>query len=324
MHLHERGYSVAAIVERLQEEHTIVSRVALYKLLKKYKERGSVGDRARRPRRAKLDHEHLVFIDNAMAQNDELSSRQLRQLLEEQWQGLRVSLQTVRRVRKNLGWVCTRPKYCQLVREINKMKRVEWCNAMLDANEKFQDVVWSDECTVQLDNHGRVCFRRKKQPRKLKPRPKHPVKVHIWGAISPRGASQLVIFSGIMTAIRYCLILEAALLPFLEDVFPGHRFQQDNDPKHCANYTREFLSEKNVNWWSTPPESPDLNPIENVWASLKHYLRHDYKPKDLDSLISGILKLWESLTPSTCQRYINHLHKVMPVVVAVNGAASGY
>ena len=98
MHLHERGYSVAAIVERLQEEHTIVSRVALYKLLKKYKERGSVGDRARRPRRAKLDHEHLVFIDNAMAQNDELSSRQLRQLLEEQWQGLRVSLQTVRRV----------------------------------------------------------------------------------------------------------------------------------------------------------------------------------------------------------------------------------
>ena len=97
MYLHERGYSVAAIVERLQEAHTIVSRVALYKLLKKYKERGSVGDRARWPRPMKLEHEQLLFIDNAMAQNDELLSRQLRQLLEEQWQGLRV-LQTVRRV----------------------------------------------------------------------------------------------------------------------------------------------------------------------------------------------------------------------------------
>ena len=144
------------------------------------------------------------------------------------------------------------------------MKRVEWCKAMLNTKEKFQDVVWSDECMVQLDNHGCVCFHRMKEPGKLKPRPKHPVKVHIWGAISPCRASQLVIFSGIMTAIRYCLILK-----FLEEVFPGgHRFQQDNDPKHCANYTRKFLSEKNVNWWSTLPESPDLNPIENIWASL--------------------------------------------------------
>ena len=52
---------------------------------------------------------------------------------------------------------------------------------MLDAKEKFQDVVWSDKCTVQLDNHSRVCFHQKKEPRKLKPRLKHPVKIHIWG-----------------------------------------------------------------------------------------------------------------------------------------------
>ena len=59
-----------------------------------------------------------------------------------------------------------------------------------------------------------------------------------------------------------------------------------------------------------------------MWASLKHYLRHDYKSRNLDSLVSGILKYWESLCSSTCHRYINHLHRVMPVVVAVNGAAS--
>ena len=52
------------------------------------------------------------------------------------------------------------------------------------ANEKFENAVFSDECTVQLDHHGRVCFRRKKEPRKLKPWAKHPVKFHIWGAIS--------------------------------------------------------------------------------------------------------------------------------------------
>ena len=137
VHLHERGYSVAPIVERLQEEHTIISRVTLYKLLKKYKERGSVGDRARWPRSTKLEHEHLVFIDNVMAQNEKLSSRQLRKLLEEQWQGLQVSLQTVRRVQQNLGWECTRPKYCQLVREINKLK---WVDSAQSPTESWMGV----------------------------------------------------------------------------------------------------------------------------------------------------------------------------------------
>ena len=278
-----------------------------------------------RPSR-KLGEEHLVFIDEQMAQNDELTARHLRDILEDRWPDLhRVSLSTIKRARRQLGWVATRPKYCQLVRQANREKRVLWCRECLRKKDKFDNVIWIDECSVQLDSHTRLCFRRKKEPHKLKARPKHPAKLHIWGGISQRGATSIVIFSGIMTSMRYCSILERGLLPFIEDVFPdGHRFQMDNDPKHCSHYTRDFLKKKEVNWWRTPPESPDLNPIECVWGSLKYYLRYHYKPKNLDSLTDGIQVFWKSLTPAVCSKYIGHIQKVMPRVVEVDGHASGY
>ena len=69
--------------------------------------------------------------------------------------------------------------------------------------EKFEDVIFTDECTVQLDHHGQLCFHKEKEGRTLKQRPKHPVKVHIWGRILIYGATRLVMFTGIMNAVRY-------------------------------------------------------------------------------------------------------------------------
>ena len=83
----------------------------------------------------------------------------------------------------------------------------------------------------------------------------------------------MVIFSGIMNATRYTDILDGALVPFIEGHYPtSHRFQQDNDPKHTSRWAQNYLQEKNINWWKTPVSSPDLNPIENVWGSMKNYL----------------------------------------------------
>ena len=105
-------------------------------------------------------------------------------------------------------------------------------------------------------------------------RAKHPVKVHVWAAISKRGASGICIFKGIMVKEVYVDILEWTLLPFIRDVFPdSHRFMQDNDPKHVLKLAKKFLRTHNVNWWTTPPESPDANPIENLWHELKEFIR---------------------------------------------------
>ena len=132
-------------------------------------------------------------------------------------------------------------------------------------------------------------------------------------------------FTGIMNAKRLSAIYEAGLLPFVEERFPdSHRLYQDNDPKHSSKHIERFFAEKQINWWYTPPESPDLNPIELVWGSMKQFLRNSYKPRNLDELKAGIEKFWLTLTPQICRKYIGHLKKVIPKIVEVKGAPSGY
>ena len=52
---------------------------------------------------------------------------------------------------------------------------------MIQESEQFDDAIFTDESSVMLETHRKKCYRRRDTPRKLKPRPKHPVKVHVWG-----------------------------------------------------------------------------------------------------------------------------------------------
>ena len=174
-----------------------------------------------------------------------------------------------------------------------------------------------------MECHCRKCFR-KETPRKLKYRHKHPAKVHVWAGISKEGATHIVLFSGIMNATKYGDILSAALVPFIREKYPNqHRVFQDNDTKHTGKYIQNFFA-KNINWWKSPAESPDLNPIELLWGSIKTFLRDKHKPRTLSELKEGITLYWSKLTRETCTKYIDHLQKVMPVVVQEEGHPSGH
>ena len=132
--------------------------------------------------------------------------------------------------------------------------------------------------------------------------PKHPTKVHVWAGISFRGATSICIFEGKMNAALYGCILEKTLLPFIAEVYPdGHKLMQDNDPKHTSGYIQKFFDTRNIQWWKTPPESPDLNPIENLWHELKEYLRREVKPQTKDELITGIEQFWQTVDTTKCK-----------------------
>ena len=104
-----------------------------------------------------------------MRVDDETSATQLHTLLNNR--GHSLSLRTILRCRTSLGWTFRGSSYCQLIRNVNKEKRLEWAKEKL--GQDFSDVIWTDECTkcsIQLSTHRRFCCRKKSERPKNKPR----------------------------------------------------------------------------------------------------------------------------------------------------------
>ena len=95
----------------------------------------------------------------------------------------------------------------------------------------------------------------------------------------------------------YREIITNHLEPSAQQLFPdgNYLFQQDNDPKHKARTVMTYLKEKNipqlVDW---PPQSPDLNPIENLWSILDRNLQ-DRNPNNEGELFQQLMEGWQQL-----------------------------
>ena len=55
---------------------------------------------------------------------------------------------------------------CQAIRDANKQKRLDWCTKLIAEKDRFDNIIFTDESTFQLECHQRKCFH-KKMPRKL-------------------------------------------------------------------------------------------------------------------------------------------------------------
>ena len=325
--LHSKGLTVVQIQSELGRRDLTVSRLSIYKLLKKWQTARKVADLPRStPSYGKnVTLEVLNFIDKEMYNDDHLTAPILMEKVNDKFD-VNFSVSKIKLIRKKLGWRSDSTAYCQLIKNHNIPKRLKYARERIAAKDEFNDAMFSDECTIKMESHGKITFRKWYEPKKFKPKPKHPYKLHVWAAISRKGPSRIVIFHGIMRSQFFVDEILSAAKEFIDKKFPNspHRYIQDNDPKHTSKLTKKAYADLGINWYKTPAESPDMNPIENLWHELKTFLRTRIRPKTKDELVNGIGEFWSELDKARCGRYIDHLKKVFPAVVEHEGLTSGY
>ena len=135
-------------------------------------------------------------------------------------------------------------------------------------------ILWSDETKIELFglNAKRHVWRKPGIVHHLAnniPTVKHGGgRIILWGCFSAAGTGRLVRIEGKMNGAKYRKILVESCS---QDVRLGRRFtfQQDNNPKHTAKTTQEWLDDKSLNVLEWSSQSSDLNPFEHLWRDLK-------------------------------------------------------
>jgi len=118
----------------------------------------------------------------------------------------------------------------------------------------------------------------------------------VWGAFSAHAVGHLHRVMGIMDGPMYRQILIHHLCPSAAVLFPdgNYIFQQDNDPKHKCNIVMQYIANANIPTMAWPAQSPDLNPIENLWSILDRRLKAR-RPRNEAELMLILQKGWQEL-----------------------------
>ena len=205
--------------------------------------------------------------------------------------GVSASRATTHRRIQDMGYNCRIPRVKPLLNQRQHQKRVTWAKEKKDWTvAQWSKVLFSDESTfcISFGNQGPRVWRKTgeaQNPSCLKSSVKFPQSVMIWGAMSSAGVGPLCFIKSKVNAAFYHNILEHFMLPSSKKVYgdADFIFQQDLTTVHTTKSTKTWFNDHGITVLDWPSNSPDLNPIENLWGIVERKMK-DTRPNNADKL----------------------------------------
>lgn len=326
VNLHNQCKSLAEISRIVSRPRsTIQSIIDRYGLRKTLKNNARSG----RPRKFN-DHTGRVII-RMVKQNPKISAIKIVEHLKNNL-NTDISVSTVRSFLRNQGYHgrVARRKY--FVSEANRKKRLLFANNNVTTPmEYWNRVIFTDESKFNIfgsDGHCTVWRKKNTElnPENLRPTVKHGGgSVTVWGCMSAAGVGTLQFIDGIMNHRVYIDILKCNLLFSAEKmgIKDNFVFMQDNDPKHTAYNTRMWILNNTPAYLKTPPQSPDINPIEHLWDYLDRQIRkHEISSKE--DLKNALIEEWNKIPPHVTSNLVNSMPKRIAAIINSKGYPTKY
>lgn len=240
-----------------------------------------------------------------------------------------------RRALRKIGLVSAVKQIKTALSEKNVKARLGFCKTYGKWTvEDWKRVIWSDETKInRFQSDGKEYYWHRPHEKLQKHQVKQTVKhgggsLMVWGCFNWWNTGPLVKIDGVMKKEDYLNILQTNLPEFIdgtacpvEDVY----FQQDGDPKHTSKIVQNWLSTQNFAVLKWPAQSPDLNPIENLWALLKKRLAvYERAPTNMAELWLRIQEEWSNIPEETLHKLVESMPKRIQSVKKNKGLWTKY
>ena len=107
------------------------------------------------------------------------------------------------------------------------------------------------------------------------------------------------VFDGPINGQCFRAYVDQQLVPVLR---PGDIVVMDNLGSHKSKAVRDAIRAAGARLWFLPPYSPDLNPIEQTFAKIKHWMRIAQK-RTIEETWRHLGTLLNTVTPEECENY---------------------